>query len=146
MNTTIVFTMFGFNSKSRNIKLTENNKYNYSNNRLFKSVFINDNISEITFELQPDQTFENHEEEIYIELERICFNLIIYSELRITQPYCKLKSVKSDSKIKLNDTLSFKETINLEIPLSAASIYKQALESSNAVNNYEYIYKELFII
>lgn len=146
MNTIVVFTMIGFNSKSRNITLTENNKYNYSDNSLFKSVYINDNLSEITFELQPNKTFEEHDEEIYIELERICFNLILCPKIRITQPYYKLKYIKPDSNVKFNDTISFKEDLCLNISLHAASIYKQALESSNAVHNYGYIYKEIFLI
>ena len=146
MNTTITYTMFGFNSKSRNITLEQNNKYNYSDNSLFKSVYINNNLSEITFELQPEKTYLENKDEINTELERICFNLIVYSEITTTQPYCLLKEIKSACDIQINDNLSFKDELYMDIKLPATTIYKQALYASNAIKKYSGIYKEIFFI
>lgn len=146
MNTTIVFTMIGFNSKSRKITLYANDKYNYSNNNLFKSVYINDNLSEITFELQPNKTYEEYRDEIHIELERICFNLILSSDILTTQPYCTLKYVKSDSDISLHDRFTLSDKFSINVSLPANLIYKQALNSSNAIKKHSGIYKEIFFI
>ncbi len=87
MGSYVRYSMHGFNRKNKaevkgnryEYTLSENLPYIYHDHPFLDSAYINDHITEITFYLQAGKSYENYVNEIHIELERICFNLISQS-------------------------------------------------------------------
>ena len=156
MNSYVKYSMHGFNHKHKaaldgnhfEYTLTNNSPYKYCNHLFLESVYINESITEITFRLQPGKSCENYKNQISDELERICFNLIAYSELPILQPYCLLEiAVKEDgNEILLNDYVTLRDECFMFKTISAESIYEQGLKYSTNFDKYGAKYKELFWI
>jgi len=146
--------MYGFNRKHKaelngnrfEYTLSDNSPYAYHNHLFLERVYINEHITEITFYLQSGKSCENYRNEIRNELERICFNLIAYSELPILQPYCLLKTAVNEggSEILCNDYISFNDECFMFKNICAKSIYEKGLENQTNFEKYEVKYKELF--
>ena len=84
MNSYVRYSMYGFNHKHivnpneerYETTLTDNNGYFYDNHSFLQKVYINDQITEITFYMKSGIEARDHIKEIDIELERLCFNII----------------------------------------------------------------------
>lgn len=151
------YSMHGFNQEDPETinntqyryTLTNNAPHKYSAHPFLESVFINDSITEITFFLLPGKSAEEYLKEIGQELERVCFNLIVNSELPIIQPCCLLKSVvdKNGSEVDANihDAILVTDEVFMRKTVSASSIY-DCIHSNNRLSEKHAQYKELFWI
>ena len=156
MSSCIKYSMHGFNRKNKanlngnhfEYTLSDNAPYIYKDHPILESVYIGDHITDITFYLLPGKEAVDYIDEITIELERICFNLISNSELPILQPYCVCEfvingdgtQVKIYEKIKLWDELFAFKTI------SAKSLYECGMEYVTDFQENRAMYRELFWI
>jgi len=156
MKSYVKYSMHGFNRKHK-VKLNENHyeytisdncPYVYKNHLFLDSVYINEQITEITFYLQSEKSYKNYINEISNELERICFNLIAHSELPILQPYCLFEiGINEDgSEIHLNDKLNLREECFIFKNIPAESIYDSGLGHQTDFEKHGVTYKELFWI
>ncbi|MFR2368864.1 MAG: hypothetical protein ACLS8T_14395 [Anaerobutyricum sp.] len=156
MSSYVKYSMYGFNRKHKaeldgnhfEYTLSNNLPYVYHNHLFLESVYINENITEITFYLQPGKSCEKYMNEISNELEKICFNLITHSELPIIQPYCLCEiAVNEDgSKVQVNDYVNIHDECFLFKKIDAKSIYEEGIENKTNFEKCGAKYKELFWI
>lgn len=152
----VKYSMHGFNQKGKaesnendfKFTLYDNRPYVYTDHSFLESVFINDHITEIIFYLQSGKSCKDYGEQIHIELEKICFNLLAYSELPILQPYCRLESAINDdgTKVQMNDYMTFHDELCIYKKINAKKVYDIGLQYKTNFSDYEAIYKEIFWI
>lgn len=86
-------------------------------------------MTEITFYLQSGKSYKNYMNEIYVEFERICFNLISNSELPILQPYCLFKTAINEdgTEMTFSGHMSMHDELYIFKTVSSKRIYKSGL-------------------
>ena len=89
----ISYNMYGFNSENRKYSLRNNQKFIYKGHPFIDSVYINDEFNHIFFELKKGLNPEDYADKIRDEVERICFNIIAYTDISTSCPSCKLKEI-----------------------------------------------------
>lgn len=156
MESYVKYSMHGFNRKNKaesngkqfEFTFSDNEPYVYTDHPFLDRVFINDTITEITFYLQPGKFCEDYEEQIRVELEKICFNLITYSELPILQPLCRLETAINEdgSKVHFNDHMPLRDEVYIFKTSSAKGIYDAGLQHQTNFADCEAVYKEIFWI
>lgn len=156
MGSYVKYSMHGFNRKNKaqfdgnhfEFTLSDNTPYIYTDHPFLDRVFINDQITELTFYLQSGKSYEDYREQIRVELEKICFNLITYSDLPILQPYCQLEIVTNEdgTKVQMNDYMPIRDELFLFKQIDAKSIYDIGLQHQTNFSDCEAVYKEIFWI
>lgn len=156
MGSYVTFSMYGFNREHRASKdgnhfeytMSENKPYVYKNHPFLDSVYIDDHVTEITFYLQAGKSYKDYMDEIHVELERICFNLISHSELPILQPYCLIKTAINEqgTEMVLSDHMGMRDECYIFKTVSSKRIYESGLEHQTNFAEYEALYKEIFWI
>ena len=154
MSSQIRYKMQGFNvsqenvSSSRSLRLKNNSPYYYKNHNIFESVFIDSNFSTITFTMLPNLEAKDYLNEISDELEKICFNIIAYSEVSTLQPFCSVEMITNvqGKKIEMKDTFSLRDRLKIHVEIESSSFYESVMNKNTPVSDYKAIYKELFLI
>lgn len=153
MASKIVFEMMGFNkgagNVNRKVNITDNKGYEYEGHVFLKSFYIDDQFKEITFELKEGLEALDYLEQIENELERICFNIITYSEVPTSQPVCYIKMITNalGNELTLCDEVKLKDKLFMESTQSAKEFYKVIMENKTNLNaETKAKYKELFYI
>lgn len=158
MATRIVYKMEGFNkrlyekdlSQKYQLKLTKNNSYLYPKSHFLDKVHISDFLQRMTFYLKAGKKLTKKRiEEIEIEKDKICFNLIISSKVYTKNPLCYRVEIieETGKKIKgilYDDGLTIKEEIIQMRLLNAESIYEEAFKNLTKMKKKHPIYEELF--
>lgn len=88
-------------------------------------------------------------EQIDLELERICFNLIMLDNIHTLQPYCtKSKIGTTKNQTPFEDTIALSEVVTMRTKMECESFYAEIAENKNFLLNskkYKY-YKTIFDI
>lgn len=155
MSGKIVYNMHGFNviSSNENIKrkcnITNNSGYIYPNHKFLSGFYINDTFTEITLEMKEGLEGKDYLGEISNELEKICFNIIAYSDVPTYQPICELKMMTNASgqEIQLHDKLILREELRISTSQEAGDFYNSIMSHNTEINDKTKAkYKELFYI
>lgn len=156
MSSCIKYSMHGFNRKNKanlngnyfEYTLSDNAPYIYNDHPFLESVYIGDHITDITFYLLPGKEAVDYIDEIAIELERICFNLISHSELPILQPYCVCEFVMNEdgTQVELHDRIKLNDELFVFKTISAKSLYECGMEHNTSFQENQAMYQELFWI
>lgn len=152
----IRYSMHGFNRKNKaeldgnrfEYTLTDNEAYSYKNHTCLDKVYIDDHLTSITFYFLEGKEAKEYINDVHVELERICFNLITYSELPISQPYCQCEIIVNSTgdEVTLNDHFQMHDKCFMFKSCSAKQFYELGINKSNNFDNYEATYKEIFWI
>lgn len=158
MATRIVYKMEGFNKRlygkdlpqKYQLKLTENNSYLYPKSHFLDKVHISDFLQRMTFYLKAGEKLTKERiEEIEIEKDKICFNLIISSKVYTKNPLCYIVEIIEENGKKIkgvfhDDGLRISEEVIISYSLPAKTIYKKAFENLTKMKEKHPIYEELF--
>lgn len=154
MSSQIRYKLEGFNISSQDancskfVTLKNNFKYSYKNHSFLESVFIDDTFSALTFTMLPGMEAINYLHEIGDELERICFNIITYSEVPTFKPLCYVEMITNEqgSEIKVKDNLSFVDKIEIRPEIEASEFYDSIMSKNTPLSENKATYKELFFV
>lgn len=152
------YLMYGFNHKNNTecdgkqyeYTLSDNEPYIYSNHDFLDKVVIDKNITSITFYLKPGLSCKEYINKIHIELEQICFNLIVHSELPINCPVCCLELTTdefgNEIQLEINERVALYDKLIMFKDISTQSLYNAAFNHVTNFNKHESIYKKIFWI
>lgn len=154
MHNYIRYSMRGFNIKhprcGYKYTIKNNIPYQFEEHDFLERIFIDEHITSITFYLKAGLSCRDYLNEVHIELEKLCFNLIAYSELPILQPVCNLEAIVDengkDIKMELRERMVFRDELICNIQISPNSIFNAAFNHSSDFGNHEAIYKKIFWI
>ncbi len=155
MASKIVYNMYGFNvgdmagEIKRKRKFINNTGYIYPKHDFLNKFYINDTFTEITFEMKEGLEARDYREKISDELEKICFNIITYSEIPTCQPVCYLKMLTnvSGQEIQIQDKITLREELTMITTHEASDFYKFIMSYNTEINDKtKGKYKELFYI
>lgn len=112
--------MLGFNkdylrgSCKKKIIINSDIRWKYPSHPFLQEVFISKELSFLEFVLQDGKETKDYLFEIGDELERICFNIIAYTEIPTTQPVCEREQViNSDGTL-----MVFEDSLNIQDELT----------------------------
>ena len=154
MNSKVTYLMEGFNIKEpgycRKMLLKNNKEYIYKNHSFLKSVSIDDEFKHITFTLLPDKNVKEFLNEIGNELERICFNIIAYSDVSTCNPVCFCEKIidknGNEEKIELHDQLKIRDSVSITATCDATDFFEEIMSQNTPISEHKAQYKELFFI
>ena len=111
------------------------------------SGFIDATFSAQTFTMLPGMEAINYLHEIGDELEKICFNIIAYSEVSTFKPLCYVEMITNEqgSEIKVKDNLSFVNKIEIRPEIEASEFYDSIMSKNIPLSENKATYKELFL-
>lgn len=146
----VVYSMYGFNIDKNNIFEIKNNQlYFYKKHDFLYAFKIYNDFKKIIFYLKNAFAPYEYYDKISLELERICFNLILYDDLSIDQLICILDHIAPKVKdIRFQDKLVLHEKICSKISIESNKFYKNIVEYQNDIlneQNYK-IYRQIFDI
>lgn len=157
INSYVVYNMRGFSLKvtksesvSKKIVIENNQPYKYSNHEFIDSLFINDEFNKIIFYMLPGISALEHITLIEHELEKVCFNIIAYTEVETHQPICELESIVDEKGEKVNiytkDSMVLNDQLQMIKKIESNDFYKKIVNNEVLIPNYQAQYKELFYI
>lgn len=157
MNGYIKYTMHGFNRQYQKcdgkweITLENNQEYLYQNHPFLYSVFIDEHLTSITFNIKEGLRLADYASEIGSELEKITFNLISrVPNLPINKPLCHPEiAIDYDGtkiNVRANDFLELKDEIFILQTQSAKSIYEMGIANQVALKENSGEYNKMFCI
>lgn len=155
MSSKIVYNMHGFNvissngNTKRKYNIINNSGYIYPNHKFLRGFYINDTFTEITLEMKEGLEANEYLAEISNELEKICFNIITYSDVHTYQPICELKMLTNASgqEIQLHDKLILREELRMLTSQEAGDFYNSIMSYNTEINDKTKTkYRELFYI
>ena len=156
MLSTITYEMRGFNKIMKDafttsrVKIRDNQCYTYVDHPFLENVYIDDEFNKISFTLKRGLVAKDYISRVGDELEKICFNIIVHTEIPVFQPICKLVEVKDENgtecKITLNDYFSLHDELNIESCYDASDFYERIVTNKVDITNNKVKYKELFYI
>lgn len=154
MSSQVIYRMHGFNKSEaeanckRTVILKNNSEYRLNNHHIIESVFIDAEFKQMRFTLHPGFEAVNHMKEIEDELEKICFNIIAYSEVQTNQPYCIIEMVTNaeGTKIDISERFKMTDSLIMHEPVDALDFYKLVVDKNTPIGANKTKYKELFYI
>lgn len=155
MASKIVYNMYGFNvgdmagEIERKRKFINNTGYIYPKHDFLNKFYIDDAFTEITFEMKDGLEAKDYLKKISDELEKICFNIITYSEISTCQPICapKMLTDASGREIQLHDKITLREELKMIATYEARDFYNSIMSYNTEINDETKVkYKELFYI
>ena len=155
MNSKVTYKMHGFNTSSTNsgfkhiVRLNNNSEYNYQNHSFLQSVFIDDEFKRITFTLLPDKNAKDFQDEIEDELEKICFNIITYSDISTSVPFCELETITDEvgETMDIHDKIQFYDCISsCRCAIETSDFYELIMSKNTPLSDNKAKYKELFYV
>lgn len=141
----VIFKLCGFNP-FKNYRII--NSYTYDlKHKYIKSIFINDELTEMRINLHKDIDYCKHRLEIRTYLYCICFNLILKIESEAYLPYYIEEIICRNGKMVLKDSLPLTDTMKIIKEETAEDFYKKILNSPTGIKEnfiqYEIIFKIL---
>lgn len=150
----IRYSMHGFNIKDPKdgykYTIKNNISHQFNGHDFLEKIFIDEHITSITFYLKEGLLCKDYLNAVHIELEKICFNLIAYSELPISQPLCNLESIVdekgNDIKCELRERMGFRDELICKKQILPANIFNAAFSHPSNFGKCEATYKKIFFI
>ena len=152
MNNYVKFRMEGFNKSDsgKTYKIERDLEFDYKEHTCLKKVVINTSFDEITFFLKDEKKYNQYKQEISCELERICFNIIAYSEIHTFTPICYLNVVVdcegNDITATINDSFRLRECMMMDIKCDPKELENKIFITESNFDKQLASYKELFWI
>ena len=154
MSSQVIYTMHGFNRLlresdcKRKVTLINNFEYHFENHGIIESVFIDEQFKQMKFTLLPGLEAMDYMKEIEDELEKICFNIIAYSEVPTSQPFCCIEMITNaeGTQIDIRENLKLTDSIEICTEVDASDFYKLVMDKNTPLSNNKAKYKELFYI
>lgn len=154
MSSKVVYKMQGFNkdylrgSCKKTINIDADVIWNYTEHSFLQNVIISKELTRMEFVLQEGKEAKYYLNEIGNELERICFNIIAYTEIPTIQPVCEREQIyNSDGSIMiLEDRINIHDELTICNNYSADDLAKTIMEIETPITDKKAEYKELFFI
>lgn len=154
MSSQVIYAMHGFNvpkvdsSYQRIVKLKNNFEYHFKNHSFLESFSIDEDFKKIKFTLLPGKEAKDYMNQIGDELEKICFNIIAYSEVPTHQPLCTLELITNEmeTEIEIRDSIQLRECIKICDEMEAVDLYESIMDRNTPLSSNKAKYKELFYI
>lgn len=154
MGSQVIYAMHGFNVISMKsscqhiVKLKNNFEYRFQKHNILESVFIDNEFKRITFTLLPGKEAKDYMDQISDELEKICFNIITYTEVPTSQPVCTLEMITDEmgTKIEIRDGIQLRDSIKICVEMETVDFYESIMDRNTPLSNNKAKYKELFYI
>lgn len=154
MGSQAIYTMHGFNvsltdtSCKRKVSLKNNYEYVYKDHEFLETVYIDDDFKRITFKMHSGKEAKHYINKISDELERICFNIIAYSDVETYQPICYLEMITNEdgTNVEINDRISLRDNIRLDINMETSDFYDLIMNKNTPLSDNKAVYKEIFYI
>ena len=154
MKSQAVYTMHGFNvsatdnSYKRLVRLKNNFEYVYKEHAFLETVYIDENFKRMVFTMRSGKEAKQYINQISDELERICFNIIAYSEVETLQPVCYLEMITNEdgTNVEINDRISFRDSVRFNVSIETSDFYDLIMNKRTPLSDNKAIYKELFYI
>lgn len=130
MSSKAVYKMYGFNKVFRQgschhlISIDEDIIWKYSNHEFLESYTISKDIKSIEFVLLPGKEAKDYLNDISDELEKVCFNIITYTEIPTVQPICYLEQIfgADGQNVSLGENLNMYDTMTIRDIVSSKEI------------------------
>lgn len=154
MRSKVIYKMVGFNeqhtsySTQRLVYIDDDIVWKYNNHEFLESVIISKELNRIEFILLPQKEAEEYLNAIADELERICFNIITYTEIPTYQPVCVRTQIvdASGKKIVLNDRMRMYDKVMLRVSVSASELANRIMKIPTSIKENKVEYTEIFYI
>lgn len=154
MGSKVIYRMEGFNKQishttcRHSISIDNNIIWKYNNHDFLETVIIAKELNRMEFVLLPQREALDYMGEISDELERICFNLIAYTEIPTVQPVCVIEQVFSanGNQAILHDKINVRDEIMIRYSISAEELGEKIMQIPTPIKEYKTEYKEIFYI
>ena len=156
MLSTITYEMHGFNKSMKDgvvtstVEMKDNQCYTYIDHPFLETVYIDDKFDKISFTLKKGLLAKDYISRVDDELEKICFNILIHTEIPVFQPICRLLEVKDENgnecQMALHEYLGLHEKVLIKRCCDASKIYEKITTNIVDISNNKVKYKELFYI
>ncbi len=159
MRSYVRYKMYGFNhqipgpgnTKEWCMTLKNNQKHLYKEHPFLYSVYIDDHITSITFELKEGLSCSEYWNELHQELEETTFRIItMFRGLPINQPVCELELAVdyngNTCDAQLRDGIHVCDKLFIANEEDAEELYRIGTKTKTAYKEKEGVYKELFYI
>lgn len=150
----VIYEMWGFNKQAsrypgqHSVVIDNDIIWKYDDHKFLESVIISKKLDRITFILLPQKEAITYINEIGDELERICFNIITYTEIPTIQPVCERRQIidSTGTQIELRDRLKMHDEIMMKYSISSEELAEKIMLTPTPIKEYKAIYKEIFYI
>ena len=120
----------------------KDNKEDYEiDNQYIHSIYFDDKLTVI---LQDGIFYNEHENEIELYLDYICFNLIIQDGVEIQCPLRRLKIVKDGSNMLMHDCIGINDKLEIETKVPAQNVYQKVVNSPTVITTKHVLYERIF--
>lgn len=132
------------------ITLTDNSEYYPIDTHLFKSIYLSDDLKQMTVELKDGITYEECNTEIEAYLNQICFNMIINSNVDLNSPNRTIEIIQdkennyAQKEVKIFDYATFREELFIQKDIEANSFYESIVNKPTAMDKHFLLYERIF--
>lgn len=150
----MLYKMYGFNkdylrgSCKKKIIIDSNIMWKYPNHPFLQEVIIAKELTYMEFILIEGKEAKDYLSEISDELERICFNIIVYTEIPTLQPFCeRAQIINADGTVMmLDDRLNIHDELTICNNYCADNLANTIMTIETPISAKKAEYKELFFI
>ena len=154
MNSKVIYEMWGFNKQAfrypgqHSVIIDDDIIWKYRDHKFLESVIISKELDRITFILLPQKEAHTYIDEIRDDLERICFNIITYTEFPTIQPVCEIKQIidSTGKQIELRDRLRMRDEMMIKHSIRSEELSRKIMLTPTPIKEYKAVYKEIFYI
>lgn len=140
------YGLHGFES----ITLTDNSEHYLIDTHLFKSIYLSDDLKQMTVELKDGITYEEYNTEIEAYLNQICFNMIINSNIDLNSPHRTMEIIQdkensnAPKEVKIFDYAIAREELIIQKRIGANSFYESIVNKPTAMHKHFLLYERIF--